>query len=258
MSQDPSFGAPPPAPPAAPPPAPPAAPPPAGGGSAGPLFPWEDRDRLGFLDALIETVKLIVAAPSEAFGRLRPDGDYLWPLVFGLIFSWIGMFFGQLWSLIFGSAIQSMVGNFGDLEGLAAFGATSVLQTVIMLVLWPVIYVIVVFLTAGLAHLCLMMVGAVEGSPFGFEGTMKVVAYSSVVDLLNLVPLVGGFIAFFAKLILFVFGFAKVHKTTEGKALGAVVILFVTCCCCLPAILGGLFAILGVGLGALFSGLGNV
>ncbi len=253
MSQDPSFPAPPPpAPPAAPPP-----PPPPAGGASGPRFPWEERDRLGFLDALIETVKLIVTAPGEVFARLRSDGDYLWPLVFGLIISWIGMVFSQIWSLILGSAMQSFLGNFGGFEDLAAFGATSVLQAVLLLVLWPIIYVIVVFLTAGLAHLCLMIVGAVEDSPLGFEGTFKVVAYSSVADLLNLVPLVGGLLAFFARLVLYVFGFARVHKTSEGKALGAVAILFVTCCCCLPAILGGLFAILGASLGALFSSLGN-
>ncbi len=227
MSQDPSFPAPPPAPPAAPPP------PPTGGPvEDGPRLPWEERDRLGFLNALIETVKLIVTAPGDAFSRLRPDGDLIWPLIFGLIFSWIGQFFGQIWNLIFGSAMQSMMGGFGDLEGMAAFGASSILQVVITLVLWPVFYAIIVFIASGIYHLCLMLVGGVEQSPLGFEGTLKVVAYSQVVGLANVVPILGFLIVLVGSIILAVVGFTQVHKTTQGKALIAVLIPLVLCCLC--------------------------
>ena len=232
MSQDPSFPAPP-APPS--PPAPPAMPPPPpgdGGGAEGPRLPWDERDRLGFLEALIETVKLLVTAPKDAFSRLRADGDLIWPLVFGLILSWIGQFFGQIWNLIFGGVMQSMMSGLGDLEGMAAFGATSVVQTVIVLILWPIIFAIFIFIAAGIYHLCLMLVSGVSESPMGFEGTLKVAAYAQVSSLAAVVPLLGGLIVLVASLVLTVIGFTEVHKTTTGKAAAAVLIPFALCCIC--------------------------
>ncbi len=225
MSQDPSF----PAPPAAPPPPPP---PPGSSADDGPRLPWEERDRLGFLDALIETVKLLVTAPKDAFARLRPDGDLIWPLVFGLILSWIGQVFGRIWGLIFGSAMQSMMGGLSDFEGIAAFGATSVVQVMFALVLWPIFFVIFIFIGSGLYHLCLMLVGGVERSPMGFEGTLKVVSYTQVTSLLSVIPILGGLIAVVAALVLTVIGFIEVHKTTPGKAILAVVIPLALCCIC--------------------------
>lgn len=233
MSQDPAV---PPAPPAGPPPppaAPPPPPPPSGGTTDdGPRLPWEERDRLGFLDALIETVKLLVTAPKDAFSRLRLDGDLIWPLVFGFILSWVGQVFGQVWSLIFGSAVQSMMGGLSSFEGMAAFGAGSVIQVIATLALWPIIFLIFIFIGTGVYHLCLMLVGGVERSPMGFEGTLKVVSYTQVTSLLSVIPILGGLIAVIATLVLTVIGFVEVHKTTQGKAILAVVIPLILCCIC--------------------------
>ncbi len=247
MSQDPSYP-PPPAPPAAPPP-----PPPTGGGeTSGPRLPWEERDRLGFLDALIETVKLLVTAPGDAFSRLRRDGDLIWPLIFGLIFSWIGQLFGQIWNVILGGAMQSMLGGLGDLEGMAAFGAGSIVQTIFIVVFWPIFYAIIAFIAAGIYHLCLMLVGGVERSPLGFEGTLKVVAYSQIAALGNVVPVLGFLIVLVATIILLVVGFTKVHQTDQGKALIAVLIPLVLCCIC-GIVLAVVF---GAGIAAMMAGAG--
>ncbi len=228
MSQDPSYSAPPPPPPAAPPP-----PPPGGtGGAEGPRLPWDERDRLGFLNALIETAKLLVTAPKDAFSRLRPDDDLTWPLFFGLIFSWVGQVFSQIWNLIFGSAMQSMMGGLSDFEGMAAFGATSAFQAIITLVLWPIFFAIGIFIGAGIYHLCLMLVGGLDRSPLGFGGTLKIIAYSQVASLAAVVPILGGLIMLVGSLILTAIGFMAAHKTDQGKAIVAVLIPIVLCCVC--------------------------
>ncbi len=247
MSQDPSYSAPPP---------PPFDPPPPPGADGSARFPWEERDRIGFLEALIETVKVVVTAPREAFSRLRPDGDYLWPLLFGLILSWIGQFFAQIWNLIFGEAIRSMVGGFNEFGDMAQFMGTGVAQVVISLIIWPVLYAVLVFLFAGISHLALMLVAALDESPLGFEGTFKVVAYASVLDLLNVVPLAGWLLAFLGKLVIYAIGFAAVHRTSDGKAIGAVALVFFTCCCCLPALLAGIFGMLGAVIGGIWGAAG--
>ncbi len=249
MSQDPSFPAPPPAPPAQPPPPPP--------GGDGPRLPWEERGRLGFLNALIETVTLIVTAPKDAFSRLRPDGDYVWPLIFGLIFTWIGQIFSQIWNLITGEALKSAIREVPELSQFAQFMEASPLQAAFWLVVWPVFFLVLIFLFAGLSHLALMIVSALDESPLGFEGTLKVVAYASVLDLLNVIPAVGWLLAFLGKLVIYVFGFSQVHRASEGKALGAVAIVMATCCCCLPLALVGFFGLVGASMGALMSVFGG-
>lgn len=235
-----------------PPPPPPADPPMTPGGAEethGPMLPWEERDRLGFVDALIETVKLIFTAPSDAFSRLRADGDLIWPLVFGLVFSWIGQFFNQIWNLLLGGAMQSMIGGLGDIEGFAMFGATSFFQMVGTLVVWPVFYVIIIFISAGIFHLCLMLVGATNESPTGFEGTLKVLAYAQVANLAAVIPLLGGIVAAIVSLVLLVLGFTQVHRTDQSKALIAVLIPVTLCCiCCIVGIV-----MFGASLAALMS-----
>ena len=236
-------------------PASPLGPPPVDGDR--PRLPWEERGRLGFLNALIETVTLIVTAPRDAFSRLRPDGDYVWPLIFGLIFSWIGQVFNQIWNLISGEALKSMIDSIPELGGFAQYIETSPVQSIVWLIIWPVVYVVAMFLFAGLAHLALMVVSATDGSPLGFEGTFKVVAYTSVLDLLNVIPMIGWILGFLGKLVLYVFGFSQVHRASEGQAMGAVAIVMVTCCCCLPLAIGGFIGLVGGIMGALMSAMGG-
>jgi hypothetical protein len=221
------------------------------GDGGGPRLPWEERQSLGFLDSLIATVKLLVTAPSDAFGRLRRDGDMVSPILFGVILTFVGQVFSQIWSLLFGAAMMSMFSGMGAMEGmegmgdLAFFGATNIASALIALVLTPIFYLIVLFIAAGIYHLCLMLFGAVESSPLGFEGTLKAVAYISVANLAQIVPFVGGLIAAIASIILLVVGFQQVHRTTQGKAIGAVLLPIVVCCVCVilgAVIFGGMIA----------------
>ena len=243
-------------PPQAPPPMPPGAPSslpaPTGDADRGPRMPWEERDRLGYGDALIETVKLLLTAPGDAFSRLRADGDLIWPLVFGLIFSWIGQFFTQMWNLLFGEATRGLLDGLEGLGDYAQITTSNLPTAVVSVVLWPLIFVIAIFIGAGIFHLCLMLVGATDESPLGFEGTLKVLAYSQIANLAGVVPILGGLIAAIASLVLCVIGFTKVHRTSAGKATVAALIPVAICCICCGIVLalvvgGGLAAALAAG-----------
>ncbi len=203
----------------------------------GDRLPWEERDRLGLIEALIQTIRLLVTDPSNAYSRLRRDSDLTSPLLFGLILSWLGIVFSQMWQLMFGGLMGSM---FGGLEGLeevfAPPGAFGIIAT---LVFWPLIYIVFLFISAGILHVCLMIVGATSDSPTGFEGTLKVVSYAQVAGLAGVIPLVGGFLAGLWVLILEVVGSTQVHRTTVGRALTGVLIPVFLCCVCL--LLGAVF-----------------
>ncbi len=194
-------------------------------------MPWEERERLGLLEALIQTVRLLVTDPSNAFSRLRHDGDLTSPILFGLILSWAGFLVSQMWDLMFGGLMRSMFSGIEGFEG--GYWVPGTAWTIGTLVVWPLIFVVGLFISAAIVHLCLLMVGATNDSPTGFEGTLKVVAYSNVGYLAGLVPLVGSFIAVLWVLVLEVIGFSQVHRTTPGRALLAVLIPLLVCCACI-------------------------
>lgn len=185
-------------------------------------LPWEDRALFGFAEALIETVKLIINEPKEAFGRLQRDGRFVGPLLYGVIVSWVGLVFFYFWTLIFGSADR--------LQGLEGDSTFSLPGFLVLFVLWPFVFLWLVFSAAIVNHLCLMLVGATKNSPVDLEGTFKVQAYAWTGAVATVVPLVGIIVAPIWIAALVVVGFAAVHRTSYARVLLVVAIQAVLSC----------------------------
>lgn len=210
---------------------PPTAPPPPGGPPAYtvPGLPW-DRAKTG--NSLVETVKGLVTAPGRAFAEMREKGDYLSPILFAVILGTFGGVIGQIWQLVFGA---SMV-QFFPPEMQAQLGqafAPSVFNVILTIVLTPILVPIVVFISAGIFHLFLTLVGGTKDSTAGFEGTVRAVSYAGVANLAQVVPILGGFIAPIWGIVLYVMGLSRVHHTSTGKAVLAVLLPIVLCCVCI-------------------------
>ena len=214
---------------APPPPSSPYAPPPSMSApqprdpSTTPPMPWLERSRLGLVTALIDTVKLIVTDPKDAFSRIRADGDYMSPFIFSLIISWPAVIIGQMWSFLLNSLI-----SFGD-QATMGFG---LLQIVLILVLYPLIHLVSLFIMAGLYHVSLMIVSALNRSQVGFEGTFKVACYAMVSQAAGVVPIIGALIGLVAFIVFMVVGFERAHETSQGKAIVGVLIPLALCCLC--------------------------
>ena len=192
-------------------------------------LPWEERDRLGIVEGLVQTVRLVATDPNDAFSRLRPDSDLTSPILFGILLSWLAIFLSQLWQLVFGNPLRTFFSAIQGFEGAFDVGIGGALGVI---VLWPILAIVGLFLGAAVLHLCLMLVGATEQSPSGFEGTLKVVSYSQIAGLATVVPFIGGMVVAIWLFILEVIGFAAVHRTSQGKALAGVLIPVVLCCLC--------------------------
>jgi hypothetical protein len=218
----------------APPPPPP--PPIGGSGMAADGLPWDDRQRHGFVPALTETLKMLVTAPQEAFGRMRQTGDYvspiLWLAILGVVVGVLQFVVGMAFSG--GSMLSMMPAEMRDQMGpMAGMMAGSVgFGTIIMT---PIMAIIGGFIWAGILHLCLMALSALGESKAGFEGTFRVAAYSYVASLPSFVPIIGGLVTLVWTIFLVVVGISTVHRTTQTKALIAVLIPIVLCCVCLFA-----------------------
>ena len=237
-------------PPDPPPPPPPSAsfapgePPPGGP----PPLPWEDRQRLGFVNALVETIKLLVTAPGEAYRRVREKGDFFSPLLFAVIVGWVMAIVGQLWSLAFQSTLITLLPS--ELRHqIGPMLAGSAAGFVVAVIVAPILIMIGLFIWSGIVHLCLMMVGGTGGSTAGFEGTFRAISYAQVASLAQVVPMAGGLIGVVWGIVLQVIGLATLHKTSHGKAAMAVLIPIVLCCVCVAAVI----AIAGASLFAALS-----
>jgi len=221
----------------------------------GPRIPWEERSRYGAISALVKTIGLFISSPSKAFAMTRRRGDYLSPIVFALIVGWIGFLAEQCWSLVFQSTYllflpQSIRDQLGWVTERTLGG--SIVGFVMGFALFPFFAIVGLFVSAAVFHLFLMLLGATSKSRAGFEGTVRVVAYSTVASLGNVIPFAGSFIAFFWALALQTIGGATLHETGRGRVLFAILIPVILCCACTFLFVGAIVTILG----AVFAGVG--
>lgn len=248
-----SFGATTPPPPQAPPPpvsggttAPEAGPGPAAAAPAAPIMPvadvaptgeatglpWENRDQHGFANGLLQTIAMVLTRPNDAFGVMKRDAGLADPLLYAIIIGTAAAAVSFVYSMIF----QTLGFAAGGEAGLGRFlgaGAASALSVVFA----PVVIALVLFIGAGIAHLCLMLVGGANRS---FETTLRVLSYSSgSANVLQLVPMCGGMLAGIASLVLNCIGLARAHQTDTWRAVVAVLLPAVVCCG-----LGALFFVL--------------
>ena len=230
---------------APPPPPPPDAPPPSGGWAApppgvatapasGPPLPWE-QPGYPLLEGLFETATLFVTQPSAAFARMKITGDMGKPLVYAVIFGWIGTLAGQIYNLALRGVMKNMLGGFGGAQG---FELPMAFNIAIMIAA-PILVLIGLFIYSAILHLFVMLVGANNS---GYGATMRSMCYVGTVQILQVVPFCGGLIAFFWGIVLQIIGIAAVHRTSMGKAALVVLLPIAICCVCV--------AIIGVAFGA--------
>jgi hypothetical protein len=209
-------------------------------------LPWEARETRGILPAFFDTLGLLVSRPAEAWARMKEAGDSTSPVVFGIAVCWLSMAVqGVLFRLVGMPLLPRFLERrFGPM---GAFGGVGL---AVKLLIAPFLIGLGLFIGAAILHLCCMLVGALHDSRSGFEGSLRAVCYSEVSSLASIVPVIGSLVAVIWWIVLAVQGIQRLHRTTSGKALAAVLIPVVVCC-------GGLILLaLAVGA-ALFSRYGH-
>lgn len=225
--------------------APPPPPPPPGGPPGRPGNAWERRGELGFVEGLLGAVKAFVVSPGEAFAQTRTSGDLGSPLLFAILLAVVSALIGQLWAMVVGTSVLTMLPAEMQ-QGLGVFMMSSGAGVLFGLVVIPIVTVIWIFLWGAIVHVLLLLVGGLDTSEAGFEGSLRVVAYSSVGNLAKVVPVIGGMISVIWMIFLIVIGLNKIHGTSEGKAVAAVILPLVVCCVCI-------MGLMMVGFGAVMS-----
>jgi hypothetical protein len=129
-----------------------------------------------------------------------------------------------------------------DMATAASIGG-SVMGFITVVAIYPVFVVMSLFLSSAITHLFLMLVGALGDSRAGYEGTFRVTAYAQVANVALVVPVMGMLVSIVWWVVLEVIGLAIIHRTTQGKALFAVLIPTVCCCACFLLFIGALLAL---------------
>ena len=197
-------------------------------GSVPPLnpLPWEARETRGLLPSFFDTLGLLVSRSEEAWARMRQSGDVASPLLFGTAICWLSM---ALQGILFRLIPTAMLPGFLERK----FGSFSRFQGMglaVRLIVAPFVIVVVLFVAAAILHVCCLLTGALQNSRSGFEGSLRVVCYSEVSSLASIIPAVGALIGFVWWIVLAVQGVQRLHQTTSGKAVAAVLIPVVVCC----------------------------
>jgi len=197
--------------------------------SFGQRVPWERREELGWWQALIETLKMLITQPSEFFSTMSRHEGYGGPLLYGVILGSFGGIIGQIFNLgirMFGLMPMGLMGgqDFGEAAGVAAF---SVGTSIIFIVMTPIFVAAGLFINAGILHLMLMIVG---GANEDFETTFRVASFSQTAQIAQVVPLLGGIAAAIWGIYLQVVGLVRAQEISAGKALLAIFLPMIFCC----------------------------
>jgi hypothetical protein len=228
----------------------PPSPPPGGAGASGRRtaqgIPWDDRDRRGLANALIETTKLLLTQPVAFFQAMPTSGGIGSPLLYAVIIGWIGVAASGFYQALFSSLVGSSMAGFGENPeiGQALNFASSWGGFFVQLLFGGVIIAISVFISAGILHVMLLILG---GARRDFETTFRVVSFAEAPYIIGLVPFCGGFVAGVWWIVLAIIGVTHAHEISGGKAALAVLLPIVLfCCCCV-----GLFMLALGSIGAL-------
>jgi hypothetical protein len=214
---------------------------------AGGSTPWEERDRLGFVGAFVETTKQVLMTPTSFFQRMPVLGGIPSPLLYGVIAGYLALVVNALYGAVLQAVFASTLAGLGNREGAAPL--LGMLQgglgLVIQIVLGPINVIIGLFLMSAIYHLLLLLFGGARG---GFEATFRVVCYGHAGHLLSVIP-VCGFLAIVYVLVLYVIGLSEAHGISRGKAAIVVLVpILLVCCCCILAFgvfFGSLATLLG-------------
>jgi hypothetical protein len=204
--------------------------------------PWERRQTIGFVAGLTETTQQVLTSPESFFRGLPAAASIGDPLFYAVIVGYIGLVAATIYNAVFNAAFGSAFsgfGAFGDRPEIARIMpfVQGGLGLVVNLVLGPLFIAVGLFIWAGVLHLLLLLLG---GGARGFEATFRALAYASASNLLQIVPVCGGFIGFVYGIVLAIIGLSAAHGDSKGKAAAAVLIPLVLCCCCCALGLGAM------------------
>jgi hypothetical protein len=169
---------------------------------------WEDRKTYGFWASLWITWRESVFRPVAFFRTLPPRGGIGPALGFAVLLTTLGLMMNIYWATV-QSALTGAVE-----EGLGIMLLGGLFMALLWLAFALPLYVGLLFVMAGVLHVCFMAVGAGRR---GFEATFRAIGYSSGPAAFAIFPFFGPLITLVWGTVLLFIGMREVQRTTNGK-----------------------------------------
>lgn len=187
-------------------------------------LPWEYRAETGFFAALLETIRKVLLEPKAAFNTMKQTGGFGAPLFYFVLLATIGGAAGVFYQSVYSSLEK---GATPEQQAISAmFSSTATIGMTIMLL--PILLAAFAFISAGLVHLGLMVVG---GAKRPFEATFRVACYAGgSTAVLQLLPMCGTIASSIWNFVCMVIGLSEVHGISKGRAVVAVLLPSIVCC----------------------------
>jgi len=199
--------------------------------------PFADRQRIGLVQAWIQTWKLAALEPARFFRLVRVDQTGA-ALLFGVIGASIGTIVSGIFSFFSVNAALGAMGPFLeklreqglDPELLQRFaGAATGVSLLAQILLAPLIAFVAIYVASAIFHLVLLLV---KGAPRGFSATLTVVAYAYGIFVLTALPMCGGLVAVVWFTVAAIIGLAEAHRSPTWKGALAVFSPLLLLCLC--------------------------
>ncbi len=180
-------------------------------------IPWEEMEHYGFFNALFYTIKEVCLSPTRFFQQMPVVGGFVRPLIFYLLISEIYTAVRLIWKPLgfmnFLQGYTSVPLNMG-LHGVS---------TIMLLLMYPLFLTGLLFVGTAINHICLVLVKDGSG---GFEGTFRVLCYSSAPMLLAVIPFIGPIVGLIWSGVCNFLGFKYAHNTSTTKVVLAMLLPF--------------------------------
>lgn len=177
--------------------------------------PWERLDVYGFFGGLFQTIKRSMLAPGLFFSAMPVGRGLGLPLVFFILVSEFQAICQLMWHYLGLDPLMTIGGQVPQQDPAALeFGAGSLM----ILLIYPVLFTIWLFIMSGVIHLLLRIFGS---GAAGFEGTFRVLSYSAAPSVLAIIPYAGAFAGGFWSLVIMFIGLKSIHSTNFVRVLFA-------------------------------------
>lgn len=176
--------------------------------------PWE-RESASFPNDLFRSWMDCMTRPFEFFDEVDPEISFVRPILFYLIFSTLGYGMATL------SMEATLGGWFAAYDGAEAGGSGSPWGALFWFFLAPFYGMLALALYVGLTHAGVRLF---VREPRGIGTTAHGLCYGAAPQVVNIVPFLGWLVSSLWSLFLAIVAVQKLHDTTFGRALAAVVV----------------------------------
>ncbi len=193
-------------------------------------IPFEDTDNYNFYEGFYKTILMVLFSPKAFFDKMHVNKGLKKPFLFAFTITVISIFFINIY-MSYGiidtprEQIQSLSETSGNLEILEMLDKIPEYEFTLAIIFEQIFsYILMLLTVAFIWHSSLSIVGATRN---GFEATFRVIAYSSAIGILGILPLNLGFANIFIYIWWFIIvlkGIQEAHEVPNSKAIGGVLL----------------------------------